>query len=135
MRYPDAAIPAGFAWSSPFARWQGSLAGLPGLAGRVGMPGVSGPMISQACATSVAGLHAAASATQADGGSLQLLVAVDRTSNGTQLIYPSPSALGGAPLSFNWVIDSFGARSVGRYRHARGGRCRRRPPDRFPTSP
>jgi acetyl-CoA acetyltransferase len=150
MRYTDAAIPAGFAWSSPFARWQGSLAGLPGLdlattvtsraladrrvdpstidglvlgwtipqpdifygvptlAGRVGMPGVSGPMISQACATSVAGLHAAASATQADGGSLQLLVAVDRTSNGPQLIYPSPSALGGAPLSFNWVIDSFG---------------------------
>lgn len=56
----------------------------------------------------MAGLHAAASATQSDSGSLQLLVAVDRTSNGPQLIYPSPSALGGAPLSFNWVIDSFG---------------------------
>jgi acetyl-CoA acetyltransferase len=150
MRYADAAIPAGFAWSSPFARWQGSLAGLPGLdlatavtsraladrkvdaaavdglvlgwtvpqpdifygaptlAGRIGMPGVSGPMISQACATSVAGLHAAASATQADGGSLQLLVAMDRTSNGPLLIYPRPAEQGGAPLSFNWVIDSFG---------------------------
>jgi acetyl-CoA acetyltransferase len=150
MRYADAAIPAGFAWSSPFARWQGSLAALPGLdlavtvttraladrevdpaavngltlgwtvpqpdifygaptlAGRIGMPGISGPMISQACATSVACLHAAASAALADAGSLQLLVAMDRTSNGPQLIYPQPSAQGGAPLSFNWVIDSFG---------------------------
>jgi acetyl-CoA acetyltransferase len=150
MRYTDAAIPAGFAWSSPFARWQGSLATLPGLdlaeavtsraladrhfaaaridglvfgwtvpqpdifygaptlAGRLGMPGISGPMISQACATSVAVLAAAASAAQQDGGSLQLVVTADRTSNGPQVIYPSPSAQGGAPLSFNWVIDSFG---------------------------
>ncbi len=150
MRYEDAAIPAGYAWSSPFARWQGSLAGLPGLdlaaavssralaerrvdptmidglvlgwtvpqpdifygapalAGLIGMPRVSGPMVSQACATSVAGLHAAASAVQAGSAPVQLLVVMDRTSNGPQLIYPSPSAQGGAPLSFNWVIDSFG---------------------------
>lgn len=150
MRYQDVAIPLGFAWSSPFARWQGSLADIPGLdlavavtsraladrqldstavdglvlgwsvpqpdifygtptlAGRIGMPGISGPMISQACATSVAGLHAAASTVQGDGGSVQLLVTVDRTSNGPQLIYPSPSAPGGAPFSFNWVSDSFG---------------------------
>lgn len=150
LHYGNAAIPAGFAWSSPFARWQGSLAELPGLdlaaavtsraladrkvdtsavdglilgwtvpqpdifygaptlAGRIGMAGVSGPMISQACATSVAGLHAAASAVAGDGGSLQLLVAMDRTSNGPQLIYPAPAAPGGAPISFNWVIDSFG---------------------------
>lgn len=150
MRYVNAAIPAGFAWSSPFARWQGSLAEVPGLelaqavtsralaergvdplaidglvlgwtvpqpdifygapalAGRLGMPGVSGPMISQACATSVAALHAAASTAAADAGSVQLVVAMDRTSNGPQVIYPSPSAQGGAPVSFNWVIDSFG---------------------------
>jgi acetyl-CoA acetyltransferase len=150
MFYGDAAIPAGYAWSSPFARWQGSLAGLPGLdlaaavssramaernvdpamiaglvlgwtvpqpdifygaptlAGLIGVPEVSGPMVSQACATSVAALHAAASAVRPGSGSAQLLVVMDRTSNGPQLIYPSPSAQGGAPLSFNWVIDSFG---------------------------
>ena len=150
MRYEDVAIPLGFAWSSPFARWQGSLADVPGLdlasavtsraltdrqldpaavdglvlgwsvpqpdifygastlAGRIGMPGISGPMISQACATSLAGLHAAASTVQGDGGSVQLLVTMDRTSNGPQLIYPSTSAPGGAPFSFNWVSDSFG---------------------------
>ncbi len=26
MRYENVAIPAGFAWSSPFTKWQGSLA-------------------------------------------------------------------------------------------------------------
>jgi hypothetical protein len=26
MRYEDVAIPAGLAWSSPFAKWQGPLA-------------------------------------------------------------------------------------------------------------
>jgi len=26
MRYENVAIPAGMAWSSPFAKWQGSLA-------------------------------------------------------------------------------------------------------------
>jgi len=31
MRYENAATPAGLAWSSPFARWQGSLAELSSL--------------------------------------------------------------------------------------------------------
>ena len=102
MRYEDVAIPAGLAWSSPFAKWQGPLAevssldlaadvtaralagrrvdpgqltglvlgwtipqpgifyGASTLAGRIGAAGITGPMISQACATSVAALHAAA---------------------------------------------------------------------------
>jgi acetyl-CoA C-acetyltransferase len=29
MRYDDIAIPLGCSWSSPFARWQGSLAEVP----------------------------------------------------------------------------------------------------------
>ena len=40
--------------------------GAPTLAARLGFPGVSGPMIAQACATSVAALHAAAAS---QGGS------------------------------------------------------------------
>jgi len=31
MRYQDVARPARLAWSSPFARWQGSLAEVPSL--------------------------------------------------------------------------------------------------------
>jgi acetyl-CoA acetyltransferase len=148
MRYENIAIPAGMAWSSPFAKWQGSMAevssldlaadvtgralaargvapeqiaglvlgwtipqpdtfyGAPTLAARLGAGAVSGPMISQACATSVACLAAAAGAVTAGGG-LQLVVATDRTSNGPQVLYPAPSAMGGAPVSTHWVLDSF----------------------------
>jgi acetyl-CoA acetyltransferase len=148
MRYEDVAIPAGMAWSSPFVKWQGSLAevssldlaadvtgralteravgpdqvdglvlgwtipqpdifyGAPTLAARLGAGAVSGPMVSQACATSVACLAAAAGAVTAGAG-LQLVVTTDRTSNGPQVLYPTPSSMGGAPTSTNWVLDSF----------------------------
>ena len=148
MRYEDAAIPAGLAWSSPFVKWQGSLGevssldlavdvtaralaargidpalveglvlgwtipqpdifyGASTLAARLGAGSVSGPMISQACATSVACLAAAAAAVAAGAGP-QLVVATDRTSNGPQLTFPAPSAVGGAPVTTNWVLDSF----------------------------
>src|SRR4051794_21422310 len=42
--------------------------GAPTLAARLGFPGVSGPMIAQACATSVACLHAAAASQHSLGG-------------------------------------------------------------------
>jgi acetyl-CoA acetyltransferase len=148
MRFENVAIPARMAWSSPFAKWQGSLAemssldlaadvtsralaarqvepgqlaalvlgwtvpqpdifyGAPTLAARLGAPGVTGPMISQACATSVACLAAAGAAVTAGAGA-QLVVAADRTSNGPQVLYPAPSAMGGAPVATNWVLDSF----------------------------
>jgi acetyl-CoA C-acetyltransferase len=63
-------------------------------------------MISQACATSLACLAAAAAAVTVGMGP-QLVVATDRTSNGPQLTYPAPSAAGGAPVTTNWVLDSF----------------------------
>ena len=149
MRHDDVAIPAGHAWSSPFAKWQGTLAGTssldvahavtaralaergvgadllaglvlgwtipqpevfygaPTLAGRLGAGGISGPMVSQACATSVAALVAAAGAVEAGAGA-QLVVTTDRTSNGPTLIYPNPAGMGGAPRTETWVLDSFG---------------------------
>lgn len=148
MRYEDVAIPLGGSWTSPFTKWQGSLAelssvdlavdvttralaerrmdvagldgivlgwtipqpeifyGAPTLAARIGAPRLTGPMISQACATSVACLHAAAGAVQAGAGT-QLVVTTDRTSNGPQLTYPAPHAQGGAPVTTHWVLDSF----------------------------
>lgn len=147
MRYDDVAIPAGMVWSSPFAKWQGSLGevssldvaeavtrraladrgvdphqiaslvlgwsipapdifyGAPWLAARIGAEGVTGPMVSQACATSVAALHAAASGVTASG--IRLVVAADRTSNGPTLVYPQPSAQGGMARTTHWVLDSF----------------------------
>ncbi len=148
MNYADVAIPLGSAWSSPFAKWQGTLAevhsldlavavtsralaergispeqfdgvvlgwtvpqrdifyGAPTLAGRLGVSGLSGPMVAQACATSVAALHAAAGAVSAGAGP-QLVVTTDRTSNGPTLSWPAPSAMAGAPVTSHWVLDSF----------------------------
>jgi acetyl-CoA C-acetyltransferase len=148
MQYRDVAVPLGAAWSSPFAKWQGSLAevdsldlatavtsraladrqidparfdgivlgwtvpqkqifyGAPTLAARLGAAELSGPMVAQACATSVAALHAAAGAISAGAGP-QLVVTTDRISNGPTLSWPSPSAMGGAPVSSHWVLDSF----------------------------
>lgn len=80
--------------------------GAPTLAARIGAPATSGPMISEACATSVACLHAAASSVVAGSGP-QLVVATDRTSNGPHLVYPSGTQPGGAPRTEHWVLDSF----------------------------
>jgi acetyl-CoA acetyltransferase len=148
MQYTDVAIPLGHAWSSPFAKWQGTLGevhsldlavavtsralaergvdvavidgvvlgwtipqqdifyGAPTLAARLGATGISGPMVSQACATSVAALHAAAGAVTAGAGT-QLVVTTDRVSNGPTLSWPAPGGMGGAPVTSHWVLDSF----------------------------
>lgn len=81
--------------------------GAPTLAARLGFSGVSGPMISQACATSVAALHAAAAAQDGAAEGARLVVTTDRTSNGPHVVYPSGSGPGGTAQSENWVLDSF----------------------------
>jgi acetyl-CoA acetyltransferase family protein len=149
VKLERACVPLGFAWSSPFARWQGPLAevnsidlavevtkralkerglppeeitdlvlgwtvpqkeifyGAPTVAGRIGAEGVTGPMVSQACATSVACVAAAAANHEGEDGGVTLVVTTDRTSNGPLVTYPSPSAPGGSPQVENWVLDSF----------------------------
>ena len=82
---------------------QDAFYGAPTLAARLGFAGVTGPMIAQACATSVAAIHAAAAT---DDGT-RLVVTTDRTSNGPQVLYPRSSGPGGAPVSTHWVLDSF----------------------------
>src|SRR5215218_10256428 len=121
MRLERTCIPLGFAWSSPFARWQGPLAevnsldlavdvtsralqqrglppaeitdlvlgwtvpqkeifyGAPTVAARIGAEGVTGPMISQACATSVACLQAAGANHENGIGGITLVLTTDRT--------------------------------------------------------
>ncbi|WP_375500029.1 hypothetical protein [uncultured Jatrophihabitans sp.] len=37
---------------------------------------------------------------------MQLVVVTDRTSNGPQLLFPTPQAKGGAPTLFHWVLDN-----------------------------
>ena len=80
-----------------------SFYGAPTLAARLGLDAVNGPLIMQACATSVACVHAAA----AGGDGTRLVVVTDRTSNGPHVVYPSAGAPGGAPASENWVLEAF----------------------------
>ena len=81
--------------------------GAPTVAARLGCPGITGPMISQACATSVACLAAAAAAVETGLRGPVLVVTTDRTSNGPHLVYPRPDAPGAAPLAEDWVLDNF----------------------------
>ena len=151
MKFEHAALSAGHLWSSPFVRWQGSLADVssldlavavtrdamaarafdasrvaqlvlgttipqqasfyaaPWIAARLGMAGVSGPHVAQACATSVACIVAAAMAVEVERGRCSLVVTADRTSNGPLLVYPRSRGAGGSPATENWVLDNFAA--------------------------
>jgi acetyl-CoA acetyltransferase family protein len=81
--------------------------GAPTLAARLGFPGVSGPMVSQACATSVAAIHAAAASQHGSDSGARLVVTTDRTSNGPHIVYPRSNGPGGSADSENWVVDAF----------------------------
>jgi acetyl-CoA acetyltransferase family protein len=149
VKLDGACIPIGLAWSSPFVRWQGSLAdvnsldlaaavtrdalarrdvppsvvtrlvmgwtvpqresfyGAPTLAARLGATDVSGAMLSQACATGVACLEAAAATVTLEPDAIVLSVTTDRTSNGPVLIHPGGGRPGGTPEVERWVLDSF----------------------------
>ncbi len=151
LKFEHATLPLNLLWSSPFVRWQGSLADVasldlatgvtadalaqrdvdtgaidrlvvgmtipqahsfyaaPWLASRLGLPGLTGPTIAQACATSVACLVSAASAVEMDAAAVPLVVVTDRTSNGPLLVYPRSQAIGGSPATEHWVLDSFAA--------------------------
>jgi acetyl-CoA acetyltransferase len=86
-----------------------SFYGVPTLAARLGLGAISGPLLAQACATSVACLHAAAASQTGSASGARLVVTTDRTSNGPHVVYPSAASSGGTPTSENWVLDSFEA--------------------------
>ncbi len=72
-----------------------------------GNPQLSGPRISQACATSTASLNVAASYI-ASGNYANVLVATcDRSSNCPNILWPNPAGLGGKPDYESWMVDGF----------------------------
>ncbi|WP_157120831.1 hypothetical protein [Nocardia miyunensis] len=75
-------------------------------AARIGILNVTGPMVSQACATAVAALRAAA-ASVTTGSGTDLVITTDRTSNGPTVVYPQPSAAGGSPQVEDFVQSNF----------------------------
>jgi acetyl-CoA acetyltransferase len=150
MRFEKTYIPYGGYWSTPFARWQGSLAQQhpvrlaadvarraleersiqpesfqalvfgttvpspqsfyagPWLAGLIGAPGITGPTVMQACATSARVIADASLQVDAVQGRHSVLaVTADRTSNGPHIYYPDPAGPGGRGSSEDWVWDNF----------------------------
>lgn len=149
MQFKNAYIPYGGYWSSPFARWQGTLAnthpfqlagetatrflkernispgtfdalflgmtvpqkssfyGAPWLAALIGATGITGPLLSQACATGARVIASSAYEVETGANEAVLAVTLDRCSNGPHVYYPNPLGPGGTGESENWVWDNF----------------------------
>jgi acetyl-CoA acetyltransferase len=84
-----------------------SFYGAPWLAGMIGAEGVTGPVFSQACATSARVIGSASQAVETDSSDTILCVTADRTSNGPHLLYPNPNNPGGRGDAEDWVWDNF----------------------------
>ncbi len=93
-----------FGWTIPGKR---IFYGAPWMAGLIGAPGITGAMISQACATSAAAVAHAAAQLEAGGAAATVVITSDKCSNGPHIAYPNPAGPGGKPDSEDWVWDNF----------------------------
>jgi acetyl-CoA acetyltransferase len=84
-----------------------SFYGLPWVTGMMGLEGVTGPTVHQACATSARALQMAAQEITAGSASVALVVTADRMSNGPVVYYPDGTAPGGQGITESWTLDNF----------------------------
>ncbi len=84
-----------------------SFYGAPWLAALIGAPTITGPILSQACATSARVLASAASEIEAGTSRVILGITLDRCSNGPHVYYPNPLGPGGKGDNEDWVWDNF----------------------------
>ena len=84
-----------------------SFYGGPWLAGLVGAPGITGPILSQACATGARVLASSAYEVETGAACAILGVTLDRCSNGPHVYYPNPLGPGGKGDAEDWVWDNF----------------------------
>jgi acetyl-CoA acetyltransferase family protein len=87
---------------------QFSFYGAPWVAGLIGAPGVTGPTIGQACATSGRVISNAAMEVENGTHACVLALLCDRTSNSPHIYYPNPLATGGIGEKEDWIWDNFG---------------------------
>ena len=79
----------------------------PWVAAMIGAPDITGPAISQACATSARVLAVAAAEIETGQRECMLGLTCDRTSNGPHILYPNPGAFGGKGEAEDPVWDNF----------------------------
>ena len=84
-----------------------SFYGGPWLAGLIGAEAITGPIISQACATGARVLATAAFEMESEEDRTILTITCDRCSNGPHLYYPNPLGPGGTGNGEDWVWDNF----------------------------
>jgi len=72
-----------------------------------GLENVSGPTISQACATSATSVYTGATLLETGTAQCVLVGTTDRCSNGPHTVWPNPKGPGGEVLSENWLMDNF----------------------------
>jgi acetyl-CoA acetyltransferase len=87
---------------------QSGFYGGPWVAGMIGAHHATGPMISQACATSARVIVGAAMEVEFGSQAAVLGILCDRTSNSPHIYYPNPTAPGGIGDKEDWVWDNFG---------------------------
>jgi acetyl-CoA acetyltransferase len=68
---------------------------------------VSGPTISQACATGATSIYNGAAGVQTGTYSCVLVATADRCSNGPHSVWPNPLGPGGEVIHENWLMDNF----------------------------
>jgi acetyl-CoA acetyltransferase len=84
-----------------------SFFGLPWFTGMIGAGNVTGPTISQACASGARVVATASLEIDNGGASCAIAATADRCSNGPHLYYPRPKAPGATGESEEWVWDNF----------------------------
>lgn len=86
----------------------------PWFAALMGNDKISGPTISQACATSATTVGLAAMSVETGMHQNILVAATDRCSNGPHTVWPNPKGPGAEVVSENWMMDNFNFDPYGR---------------------
>ncbi len=81
--------------------------GCPWYSALSGLERVSGPNISQACATSATSIYTGATSLETGTADCVLVGTTDRCSNGAHTVWPNPKGPGAEVLSENWMMDNF----------------------------
>jgi acetyl-CoA acetyltransferase len=68
---------------------------------------ISGPTLSQACATGATTIYTAATWLETGHSETVLVATTDRCSNGPHTVWPNPNGPGAEVISENWMMDNF----------------------------
>jgi acetyl-CoA acetyltransferase len=79
----------------------------PWAAALLGVPGIPGLHIPQACSTSTTGINQAATGLETGLYETAFCLFTDRSSNGPFTVWPNPMGPGGEVISESWMMDNF----------------------------